>query len=195
MIKFNYNSDVVQENLEEMLLGVSLSTYIEGIKWYWEAHNICQDLADIHNIPLEIVVGMLAALSPQKSWEHNLELVKEALDSRCDYIRHTKMMSGKATMIYNFTHLYKDRKGFIERMLGGPKIISFFNNILNPYDNTYVTIDTHHISICTGLTKLKTVTEKQYEFLRVETLKFAKKNKLLGNEAQAILWTHYKTNK
>lgn len=194
-MKFIYSSELINENLEEIWQAVSLSSFIEGKQWYWLAHTIAQDIADTYNVPIEVAVGVISSLSPQKSWEHNIELAKEFFETGGMRVRHTGAISAKARLIYNSYKVYNDRKGFIERVLNGPKIVSFFNNILNPYDNSYICIDRHHLTCCLGNSKINTCTPKQYEFLRQETLKFAKKQNLLGSETQAILWTHYRNNK
>lgn len=194
-MKFIYNSEVIQDNLKETWEAVSLPSFLEGKQWYWEAHKVCQDIADEYNTPIDIVCGIMAAMSPQKRWEENVILCKRYVENVNDFKGHVRKMVSKAHIISMYANNYKDRKAFIERMLNGPKIVSFFNNMLNPYDNSYITIDTHHLSICLGNSKVKTCTVKQYEFLKEETLKFAKKQRLLGNEVQAILWTHYRNNK
>lgn len=195
MNKFIYNSEVIQDNLEEMWSAISLSSFLEGKEWYWIANSIAQDIADTYNVPIEVICGVMASMSPQKSWEENIKLCKRYIEDPHNFKGHVRKMVGKAHIISMWWQGYKDRKGFIERILNGPKIVSFFNNMLNPYDNSYITIDTHHLSICLGDSKINTCTPKQYEFLRQETLKFAKKQNLIGNEVQAILWTHYRKNK
>ena len=194
-MKFEYNSEIIQDNINEFWETVSLSSFIEGKQWYWVAHTIAQDMADTYNVPIEVAVGIISSLSPQKSWEHNIELAKEFFETEGKRVRHTGAISAKARLIYHGYKAYNDRKGFIERVLNGPKIVSFFNNILNPYDNSYICIDRHHLTCCLGDSKINTCTLKQYEFLRQETLKFAKKQNLLGSEAQAILWVHVKNSK
>ena len=88
-----------------------------------------------------------------------------------------------------------NRKEFIERILNGPKIVNFFNNILNPLDKNYLTVDTHHISICTQDYKLNRITSKQYKFLKEETINFANEVKIIPCELQAILWHHFRKTK
>lgn len=194
-MKFIYNSDVIQDNLEEMWCATSLSSFLEGKEWYWIAHSIAQDIADTYNVPIEVAVGVLSSLSPQKEWSHNVELAKEFFETKGVRIRHTGLISAKARLIHNNYKAYKDRKGFIERVLNGPKIVNFFNNILNPYDKSYICVDRHHLTCCLGDSKINTCTPKQYEFLKEETIKFAKKQNMIGNEVQAILWCHIKSSK
>ena len=195
MNKFIYSSELIQDNLEEMWSSISLSSFIEGKQWYWIAHTIAQDMADTYNVPIEVAVGVTSSLSPQKSWEHNIELAKEFFETEGKRVRHTGAISAKARLIYKYYKGYSDRKAFIERVLNGPKIVSFFNNILNPYDKSYCCIDTHMISICTGYSKLNRITDKQYNFLSKEVIKFATNNNMIPCEIQGILWTEYRKAK
>lgn len=195
MNKFIYNSELIQDNLSEMWEAVSLPSFLEGKEWYWVAHSVAQDIADTHNVPIEVAVAVLSSLSPQKEWNHNVELAKEFFETKGVRVRHTGVITNKARLIYKNYKMFRDRKRFIERVLNGPKIVNFFNNILNPYDKSYCTIDRHQLSCCLGDSKINTCTPKQYEFLKNETLKFAKKQNMIGNEVQAILWCHIKSSK
>lgn len=193
-MKFKYDSELVQDNIKEIWETLSLCSYLEGKNWYWEAHNICQDIADEFNIPIDVVCGVMAAMSPQKSWNENIKLCKRYCENSKDFKGHVRGVISKAHIISMYSTSYKDRKAFIERMLKGDKIVNFFNNILNPYDRSWVTIDRHHIQICTGL-KIETVTYKQYDFLKEETIKFAKTVNLIPCELQSILWIHFRKTK
>jgi hypothetical protein len=190
-----YNKELIQDNLKEIWETISLSSFIEGKDWYWEAHKICQDIADEYNKPIEEVVGVCAALSPQKSWDENVKLVKNYMYDALSFKGHTGVMISKAHLIAMYTYFYKDRKAYIERILSGDKIVNFFNNILNPYDRSYVCIDRHHIQLATQDYKLTRITPKQYEFIKQETINFANEVNLIPCELQAILWTHFRKTK
>lgn len=195
MSKFIYSSDVAQENLKDLWISVSLSSFIEGKEWYFQAHNICQDMSDEYNQPLEVVCGILSALSPQKSWQHNLELTNEFFETGGKVCKHMINNRTKAKLIYQNYKAYKDGKSFVERILKGDKTVNFFNNILNPLDKSYCCLDTHMISICTGNTKLDRITTKQYDFLKKECIKFALTQKMIPCEVQATLWVQYRRAK
>ena len=43
-----------------------------GLEWYSNAHYTCNRMAIKYDLPLRIVVGVCAALSPTNRWERNL---------------------------------------------------------------------------------------------------------------------------
>ena len=43
-----------------------------GLTWYADAKTDAQEMADKYELPLHIVVGVVAALSPTNRWERNL---------------------------------------------------------------------------------------------------------------------------
>jgi hypothetical protein len=190
-----YNKEFIFSNLEEIWGTISLSSFIEGKDWYWEANAICQDIADEYNKPIEIVVGVCAALSPQKSWDENTKLLKSYMYDAKSFKGHVGKIVSKAHIITMYTNNYKDRKAFIERILNGDKIVNFFNNILNPYDRSYVCIDRHHLQLATQNYKLTRITPKQYTFIKEETINFANDVGLIPCELQGILWCHFKKTK
>ena len=42
-----------------------------GIEWYAVAQQNCLDIAESHCMPLNIVVGVVAALSPNNKWNRS----------------------------------------------------------------------------------------------------------------------------
>lgn len=86
-------------------------------------------------------------------------------------------------------------------VLGGTgKTRSFYNNMLNPNDPDFVTIDTHMVRAITNNLGL---TEKQqgelvkdgnnYKIMHDGILDAARELGLLPQQVQAIVWTHWKT--
>lgn len=43
-----------------------------GTTWYAKAQSHAQRIADKHVVPLRVVVGVIAALSPNNKWERNV---------------------------------------------------------------------------------------------------------------------------
>ena len=52
-----------------------------GKTWYADAKAAAQDMADNHELPLHIVVGVIAALSPTNNWSRNLVDADNMLDT------------------------------------------------------------------------------------------------------------------
>lgn len=141
--------------------------------WYNDAHRFALQLfwEIIDNAPsdftpsvektLNKVVGIIAALSPLKDWDENKRIARLFLET--GEISHTKQMGDKAIAIRNGSGEVDE----ICDILNGPKIVSFFLNILEPNTSGSVTVDRHAISIAVGgklTNKSLGITAKQYEF-------------------------------
>ena len=120
-----------------------LDAYTEAIRhgarpWYQDAHDHAADLAERHGITLRQSVGIIAALSPSTAWERNLQLAS------------TLIQTGDCAHAYGecITKARRIRNGEDPTdVLGGPKVRSFFRNILYPTRPGAVTIDRHAFSI------------------------------------------------
>ena len=108
--------------------------YSAGVSWYADAKDKCQAIADKHELPLHIVVGVVAALSPTNKWERNLV----DADNMCDtfvsggYVEDTapctyKKMRDKAWCILEDN---PSDAVIVSNILKGPKITDFFWCIL-----------------------------------------------------------------
>ena len=72
-------TDVYVKNILEVYSMADMQDIQSGMDWYQDAWDICQEIADRHELPLHIVAGVLSALSPTNKWTQN---VKDA-DSMC----------------------------------------------------------------------------------------------------------------
>ena len=155
--------------------------------WYQDAYKIACSLAQKYNTQTERVAGIIAALSPLKRWDKNVELAEDLLAGR--YVGHTKRMVAKA---------YKVSKcdiADIPAVLNGNKITDFYSNIINPTCDTRVTIDRHAIMIAMGgvhisqsdLAKLCN-TDKRYSAIAEAYRRAAKKLGVRPLEVQAVTW-------
>lgn len=168
---------------------------IQHKNWYLEAHRFCKQLSDDFGVPLFQVVGVCAALSPQKNWQENKKLVFMFL--RGSQRGHFKqqilkaqqcMVAQTAEEIFNL--LTKN----------GMKTSWFYWNILYPDVETGVTIDRHAIGACVfSPTNIQTIPDG-YGVLTVGHYKFfsecyasgAKIQALRPHEFQAIVWSVYR---
>lgn len=130
-------------------------------EWYKDANNFAKDLARLTNYSTVKICGVIAALSPLKSWDENKIIARSFLTG--GPCKHTAVMKAKAVAI-----LKSD--GSVEsicEILNGNKITSFFLNIVDPEASDAVTIDRHAISIALGrnLTEAEQrLTLGQYQF-------------------------------
>jgi len=174
----------------------------DGVVWYAQALAECNRIALDYDVPLHIVVGVCAALSPNNRWERN---VQNTLDMVQAFINGDDIDSFKVSTY----HAMKAKAwGILEAMpeteaevitiLNGQKIISFFQNIMG-YDTC--TIDGHARNIAygvrEGLTGSISIGKKEYATLQAEYVKAGKKVRLNGRalkafEMQAITWVAWR---
>lgn len=158
--------------------------------WYVEANVYAQNLATKYNVPLSVTCGVIASLSPLKSWSENKRIANSFLHNGKG--EHTKCFIDKARQI----KLSNGDVETIASILNGNKIISFFINILEPHQQNFVTIDRHALSIALGRNILenegKGITLKQYEFFVSAYNVAGTKAKISPVLMQSITWVTWK---
>lgn len=131
--------------------------------WYKEAHDYACHIATMHDVPVSVACGILAALSPLKTWHENKIIARNFLIT--GNAKHTKLFQGKAEAILEAG----DNVELIADILNGRKITAFFLNILNPNCSNVVTIDRHALSVALGYSvaesEYRGVTATQYTFM------------------------------
>lgn len=177
----------VPANLHEVLSLATEEDWAYGTVWYDTAHAAALQLSERYGLTIEAAAGIIAALSPQTSWEGNLRIA----DAQCadpQSSHHTADATGKARRILQGEDPLT--------VLGGRKVRSFYRNILNPSTTGPVTIDRHAAAILAGLStpEWNTRYEKRLErkhFYRLATAIYraaAREYGLLPHQVQAIAW-------
>ena len=165
--------------------------------WYDEAQQEAKQIAEKLDMPVYIVVGVMAALSPNNKWERNIvnaeELCKAFQDGQgMDSVKVSTYHKMKEKAWGILTE-FGDYDRVVEQ-LKGQKIVAFFRNIMGEDD---ITIDGHARNIYynerVGLTDAKTsIGKKEYVKLQKEYLTVAKEYEMLGRQMQAITWVAWK---
>ena len=169
--------------------------------WYLDANMFSRNLGKEFNISHLKVAGIIAALSPLKSWDENKRIAKSFLQSGNSY--HTTVMTNKAIAIRDYKGTEcscKEQEApnlseFIINTLRGNKIQSFYINIAFPYDDYAVTIDRHAIAICLGRNTInneQSITDNQYDFFVSCYVDVAKSLGLVPNLVQSITWEKWR---
>lgn len=168
-----------------------------GMTWYSDAKSDAQSMADKYELPLHIVVGVIAALSPTNRWERNLIDADNMLDvfvsggyvescTPCTY----KKMRDKAWSILQTTPHDADAVAFI---LKGPKITDFFYCIMG--ENVCV-IDGHAWCIANNdrrtLQEVPNIGKKLRAELQECYRRAAKKHGITAYQMQAATWVAWK---
>lgn len=170
----------------------------DGVVWYAVALADCNRIAIDNGVPLHIVVGVCAALSPNNKWDRNIVNTSDMVQA---FINGEDMDSFKVS---TYHAMKRKAWGILEAMpnsdeevmtmLNGQKIISFFRNIMG---HDTCTIDGHARNIAygvrEGLTGSISIGKKEYAALQEEYVKAGKKKRINGRalkafEMQAITW-------
>ena len=169
-----------------------------GINWYALARQECQRIARDYDLPLDTVVGVVAALSPNNKWTRNIKDADELIRvyqaglpvdqaTVCTY----NTMRQKAWDI--LSQQVSDRPRVMD-ILNGQKIKTFAECILG--EDTCV-IDGHAYNIAHG--KRLTLNggginigKKLYAELQHRYQRAAKLRDLKTYEMQAITWTTWR---
>lgn len=165
----------------------------EGLGWYWTAHDICRLVGLQFGVPLESVVGVVAALSPGSNWERNLEDAKSVIEAfvkgqelpmvgsygRANVVKASRILSGEAPL----------------DVLGGGKVRAFFANILDPSDSGPVTIDRHANGAAYGIRREEAslVSPWQIRNLAHQYRVAAGRLGLVPSSFQAVVWVVWRS--
>lgn len=162
-----------------------------GFNWYKDANEFVIDHSLKYNIKQFRVAGILSALSPQKSWEHNKQLTDSFL--RGSRKGHTKIQIDKAEQC-----LIAKKPSDIYRLLskGQVKTSQFYLNILCPNMNFGVTVDRHAIAACMYDTnnlqeideRMYRLTPNHYNFFSNCYKQVSQQLSIRPHEAQAVIW-------
>jgi len=165
----------------------------EGLLWYEEAQKAAHIIAVKYDVPVYIVVAVIAALSPNNKWSRNVANAATLIAAfiRGDGIDSVKVstyhkMKAKAWDILAARPDYDGAK----RMLKGQKITSFFMDIMGEFN---VTIDGHARNIAyderVGLTDDRTnIGVREYRALQSAYEAAAQRLGLMPYQLQAITW-------
>jgi hypothetical protein len=128
-----------KRKIAKLFKASSQENYDNGMTWYSDANDVARALSIKHNIGIQRVIGIMAALSPNNKWARNKIdtdkfLSKPSLDTKVCTFKNQRQ---KALDIYYGTGLVKD----IEKTLNGIKTKNFFNNILWYQVSDKVTVD------------------------------------------------------
>ena len=190
---------------ENILFVYNLATPEEkrdGIVWYAKALADCLWISEQTEVPLHIVVGVCAALSPNNKWDRNIDntlsLIRAFLNG--DDVETVKVstyhtMKRKA---WSILEAMPDQDEVI-KILNGQKIVSFFSNIMG--EDT-CTVDGHAKNIFYGerhgLTSDKSnIGKKEYATIQEAYVNAGKQVRFNGRplkafEMQAITWVTWR---
>jgi hypothetical protein len=164
----------------------------EGTVWYTEAHHFCLTNAERFGLRVEVVAGIVSALSPATDWERNKSDALQVLLGNRSHGYGTYGPNVEKAFRIRDTSAGEDISGFFL----APKTFNFYHNIVNPNAAEFVTIDRHALSVAMGATRAdKAVKLTEYRELTKAYKKAADKAGLLPADLQAITWCVWRNRK
>lgn len=182
----------MQDNLARMFKRADAIDLHEGQLAYQRYHNVMVQLSQKFSIELEKVIAVFASTSPNNDYYGNLRSTVSVLAG----IYHGVPLEQITISTYNHCRDRAYQYGTGQRDFlkenKGPKIFNFFQNLLDPNDNRYVTIDEHMSAIWQdkNLTMKEAIvrTKKEYNEIADAVKRLAFDAAMLPNQYQAVLW-------
>ena len=176
------------ENITDLYLDATrLGDDVASRDWYAKAHEDCDTIARVLDLPTDVFIGVVAALSPRMTWYYNIA-------------NAVRLVNGLSTRAYG-RNVAKGKRILAGELpldvLGGNKVRAFYRNILSRgEDCSEVTIDTWALKAAMGKDawgdKISGITDKQYRRLEDAYKSVAGKFGIPATELQAVTWVHIK---
>lgn len=163
----------------------------EGMIAYMRYHNVMQALADKYGNTLYRTIAVFVSLSPNSTYQHNLRGAASVLKAVQDGVPCRDVVVATYNHCRDRAYSYATGERDFFAKPRGPKIINFFNNIMDPNDNRWVTIDGHMSALWQGQAmtmREALITPVQYRQIVGDVKAFAFSEFMLPQQMQAILW-------
>ena len=210
-MKTEFNMKLAVKNIIAMRRKAKPEDVAHGIAWYAEAYEQCRIMADRYDLPIYIVAGVVAALSPNNRWSTNVtnayDLInawnKDDTPDKVSVCTYNAMKLKAWSILREMPDRYEENDTLIvdevKTILNGKKIVCFYENIMG--DDT-CTIDGHARNIAynerVNLTDNKTsIGVKEYANLQDAYRIAASRCRVNGRrlkayELQAITWVTWR---
>jgi hypothetical protein len=200
------NKDQIFASIDKLIQSPNFSLIL-GQTWYTDnklhlLNNVVLKAPLKDLISLKVYLAVVAILSPANSWNSNqwdaniLCLRFFGIESAKGYKYRTYQSNVlKAELLLKRVYLqHWNEQSAIETALNIPtslKTWNFYNNLLDPQNNNYVTIDRHILKIMGFETKQ--ITPKNYETLKNIFIEYwnLRKFEFSVSSLQAVLWVNY----
>ena len=174
------STDFTTDHIEGWLARATPAQIAQGSTWYHRAYRTAKQIAHANGHTTAQAAGVLAALSPQVTWDRAVTLA--SLAARGEYVPHFRRQTAKAQRILTGEPPLD--------VLSGPKVRAFFRNIVDPDRNGPVTIDRWAMRIAFGEDLNQSLLEANGMYLAVSGLflSVGRNHGLTGAQTQAITW-------
>jgi len=186
------------QNLSKTFSRASEDTIKEGKMWYRAANLFATSLSQRFNVTLDQAASVMAALSPAAKWERNLDDAERLIEA----YYHRGYIGAKPVVVSTYGLNKIKALGILTGQSQltpktGLKTWNFKNNIVDPTNPDFVTIDRHahrvlNADMGSGEIALNT---RQYLLSALVYKTFARDVGLVPCELQAVAWLQYKLDK
>ena len=194
--------ELYKENLARVFTAATSEEVEAGKVWYAKASELALTVAAEYDLTVEVVAGVIAALSPQVSWEQQVKStatfvawVKDHLKWGGEDLFHVKDVE-KAPHAGTYTNKVKAANilltGDVKRFLKGPKVEVFCKNMLGFEDEC--TLDSWAIRAVTlnPLAHEGQARNKAGQAMRLAYQELAKDVGLTTAQFQAVVWLAFR---
>jgi hypothetical protein len=203
------NKTAIFESINSLLDSPNFKPNL-GFNWYSDKSYFILDKVQGHAlktvISKAVYCAIVSILSPANSWNNNLwdahylvyRFFKIGQTTGWKYRTYQTNVDKANSLMYRVFALGQDSATVINELLNKPtsqKTWNFYNNLRNPYDNEFVTIDRHILKVM-GF-DIKSITPKNYMDLSNILKEYHLQSTLSNLSAcnfQAVLWCNYLNN-
>jgi hypothetical protein len=184
-------TSVMTENIVRAFTYTTAEDRTSGKTWYDSARTLAHTLDPANP---RRAAAVIAVLSPRRSWPQNVKLAQDAyagvpLHTLGDHVRKVaRLMAGETP----------------EDVVSGPKVTSFFRNIIGDDVEAAVTVDRHAIDVATDAINTDAVRNgilsRKGEYNRVVAAYLAAAAVIsartgehwTGSQVQAVVWVYWR---
>lgn len=161
--------------------------YQDGMNWYLDAHNHIQHAIAIRfGVSTETACGVVAALSPQNPWNHNLRDAATVFEAVQAGLNEADVKV--STFNDNKAKAFRIARGESPTdVLGGNKVTAFYANLSDPLHSEAVTVDRWAFRIATGQEYTK-IPAKLYRELEAAYRTAAETLGIQPHQVQSVTW-------
>jgi hypothetical protein len=174
----------VSKNLDNCFNNATADHIENGLLWYDQANDFCQEQSKIFNVSTFTVASIVSALSPRNKWKTNLKDTLTVLNAVYDGLHPLDVKV--STFHTNKFKAFALAEGSIYITNESRKTYSFVCNVGN-LDPNRVTVDVWHLRACFNKT-CGSIGKLAYDQIEKLTISKAKKAGLKGYQYQAIIW-------
>lgn len=171
----------------------------KGLSWYDEAHTFCKEIAQNFGVDFLKVVGVVSAISPSVRWEQNkksaVTLIKTWIKNPDISFTEIKGIVAYKKNIKKALQILNSEIYSHETFFTGPKTRAFAENITDPKNSIWVTVDIWAYRIYKNSPRSnpkKGLVGARYKKIANAFLRAAKQLNISPVALQATTWVHFR---